>query len=1377
MKRQRFTSIICIAAMLFSLVMPVTIFAETTAGPQSDGSFLIVDFKDEASCAAWGQGPKYDGTGPAGICYPDQGYEMNWLGSSGGDYFANEADTFSGLDFSDYSYLQFSFNMVVNDDFRYSSISNWVTIVLSTAEHAGEYTEYKNNECLTYELDLSSYPLNTTVEAFIPLDEFVTQFDGMQNGVQGAQDGTTSLSDIKSISILGSGMGNSEVGGEGNNAGEWTFKSTRWANQYGCGFFAERLSLSLGDAIDIQTALDDYMSGHGEVSADIELPTSFDGLNGSIVWESSNPEVLSETGVVTPAAESVTVTLTATITGDDGSSREVSYQVTVPGYAQDGVLEYLYEADMSQFPDGPVDAELEAQLNEMNIVSGYSGDAYDVFFEDGALVQRAKIDISNGTQPSGASQMISTYNMVHDGTRQYYEVCYSTGLLKEINFAFQSVGGNYNSFLMVGTHNTGILTFSASPGKGEPDEAVIISNLGITANAKIRMRFLFDTQNDEVDGFWLSINGGEFVQYNPYGEIGEPFGLRTYQSVDANNRFNQVLLYASAAGFAGAGRDVFKLYYIRSWTDMTSYLDMAEEELNNSFNSLIGDSGVVRGDLALPTTASVYDGMTIDWVSSNPSVIANDGTVTLPADNTEVTLTATIGFEEPLYDDMTLEIPYTVTVGGLTDEEYIVANDTFYGSSALDPWTVDTSGGTAEAVDGRLVLDKSEDGTLILSRPLTDNSNFELQGQVTVEAALRSDGSETRTSVLDKSGNEAVRFGFQDDAFAYTYGGDGSYRASGTGAITAELQLDTDSNTTQILHNGASIGSAVQNVSEVSGIAALETQVSSGTMYLTNMRVTMPNSQRLPLMLEQLTWDLISADPQDAVTSVDLFTSTAAGINIEWISSNTAVIGNDGTFNRPSTDTPVTLTARLYKAEDPSQYVEKTFDIVVSALDPANIAYGKTVTTDMSVNEGTLANVTDGSVNTIFSGTARRRAGTLTVDLGETMAVSSVRLFEANNAVRAFTVDASSDNTLWQTLYTGTTIGEELYIPFDPTLARYVRLSVTDVQTGLPISIAEMEVRFDATDQQCVEADAEVLTTGAPYEVSSDLTLPTAGSFGSAITWESSHPNLISDSGEFLGRASSDTVVVMQATLTKGSASTTKNFNHLVRGSSGGSISGGGSSGGSYGGGYGGTNNGSLTYSPPATGTTAPTVESGELVTAAFNDLADVPWAAEAITALKDMGVVSGDGSGSYEPTRNVTREEFVKMLLLTLGVEISQTGTEVPFTDCAAEQWYYPYVAAAYENGIVEGMPDGTFGIGTPITRQDMAVMVDRAADQYGTELDEGESRTFADAESISSYAAEAVDRLSAADLLNGDEAGRFNPLDYANRAEVAVVMYRLAN
>ena len=48
-----------------------------------------------------------------------------------------------------------------------------------------------------------------------------------------------------------------------------------------------------------------------------------------------------------------------------------------------------------------------------------------------------------------------------------------------------------------------------------------------------------------------------------------------------------------------------------------------------------------------------------------------------------------------------------------------------------------------------------------------------------------------------------------------------------------------------------------------------------------------------------------------------------------------------------------------------------------------------------------------------------------------------------------------------------------------------------------------------------------------------------------------------------------------------------------------------------------------------------------------------------------------------------------------------------------------------------------------------------------------------FSDADEISDYAKDAVEKLSAAGIINGDESGKFNPKQSATRAETAKILW----
>jgi len=174
-----------------------------------------------------------------------------------------------------------------------------------------------------------------------------------------------------------------------------------------------------------------------------------------------------------------------------------------------------------------------------------------------------------------------------------------------------------------------------------------------------------------------------------------------------------------------------------------------------------------------------------------------------------------------------------------------------------------------------------------------------------------------------------------------------------------------------------------------------------------------------------------------------------------------------------------------------------------------------------------------------------------------------------------------------------------------------------------------------------------------------------------------------------------------------------------------------------------------------------------------FTDLSDVAWAKESIEALSQKGVVSGIGDRKFEPARNVNREEIVVMLLKAYG--INQSEDKAVFTDAAQGSWYEGYLAAAKVNGFVSGKPDGSFGVGENVTRQDVAVMAYNIAKAMGKSFDFSKIAVFGDDNEISAYASEAVYALKNAGIINGKGDGNFAPKATCTRAEAAVIINSL--
>lgn len=185
------------------------------------------------------------------------------------------------------------------------------------------------------------------------------------------------------------------------------------------------------------------------------------------------------------------------------------------------------------------------------------------------------------------------------------------------------------------------------------------------------------------------------------------------------------------------------------------------------------------------------------------------------------------------------------------------------------------------------------------------------------------------------------------------------------------------------------------------------------------------------------------------------------------------------------------------------------------------------------------------------------------------------------------------------------------------------------------------------------------------------------------------------------------------------------------------------------------------------------TITPNPVIEEAKLPFADVPenfWGYNAIKKLYFKNIISGKSSSQFCPGDRITRAEFAKLITESAGLKGDRIT--LTFTDVPEKGWYYSYIKAAVENGIILGKSEEIFAPDEYITRQDAAVMISRIF----KENQEITNQKFSDDGEISDYAKDAVYILRNKGIINGAN-GRFNPLNNLTRAEAAQIISNLLN
>jgi hypothetical protein len=187
-----------------------------------------------------------------------------------------------------------------------------------------------------------------------------------------------------------------------------------------------------------------------------------------------------------------------------------------------------------------------------------------------------------------------------------------------------------------------------------------------------------------------------------------------------------------------------------------------------------------------------------------------------------------------------------------------------------------------------------------------------------------------------------------------------------------------------------------------------------------------------------------------------------------------------------------------------------------------------------------------------------------------------------------------------------------------------------------------------------------------------------------------------------------------------------------------------------------------------------PLAEPDDIWSNPFIDVDEDDWFYDDVRYTHIRGLMLGTASDRYSPDATLTRGMAVTALYRASG-RPDTGGLRNPFYDVADGKYYTDAVKWAAANNIVVGTGTGAFAPESPITRQDLAVVLNRYADCIGLTLPATQSYTAPRDESdIADYAKESIEKFFKAMVVELGSDGLMTPKAPATRAEATAMLHR---
>ena len=187
-------------------------------------------------------------------------------------------------------------------------------------------------------------------------------------------------------------------------------------------------------------------------------------------------------------------------------------------------------------------------------------------------------------------------------------------------------------------------------------------------------------------------------------------------------------------------------------------------------------------------------------------------------------------------------------------------------------------------------------------------------------------------------------------------------------------------------------------------------------------------------------------------------------------------------------------------------------------------------------------------------------------------------------------------------------------------------------------------------------------------------------------------------------------------------------------------------------------------------------VQAAPAPTMSFPDVTDGDWYYDAVKYNFERGYITGYSNGTFGPSNNIQRQDFVLILARIAGADLSAyEGQNGGFSDVPTNAYYSAAVAWAKDKGIVTGYSADNFGVGTYITREQISLILCRYLNGSVSGDVDAILNAYSDGGNTSPWAKAGVAWAVENGIIGNSDY--LNPNGNAGRAEVAQIIYNMSN